>query len=122
MVHCCTLLLKPCFCPTRAASRAWGGFTRFHVLQEAKEQADTQNNGPCSSFNLKYASQDCLEMRNVGSSTDGLPPGVEAIPGPRTQRQVPSLLTVAVMDSRALQFAAAVAARHWQYHSLVSVV
>jgi len=31
---------------------------------------------------------DCLEMRNVGSSTEGLPPGVEAIPGPRTQRQV----------------------------------
>ena len=32
--------------------------------------------------------QDCLEMRCVGSSTDGLPPGVETIPGPRTQRQV----------------------------------
>lgn len=31
---------------------------------------------------------DCLEMRNVGHSTEGLPPGVEAIPGPRTQRQV----------------------------------
>ena len=28
-----------------------------------------------------------------GSSTDGLPPGVDTIPGPRTQRQVlPSLL------------------------------
>ncbi|DBA78396.1 TPA: hypothetical protein ACH3X2_007900 [Trebouxia sp. C0005] len=33
---------------------------------------------------------DCLEMRNVGTSTEGLPPGVEAIPGPRTQRQVVS--------------------------------
>lgn len=32
--------------------------------------------------------QDCLEMRCVGSSTDGLPPGVGTIPGPRTQRQV----------------------------------
>lgn len=31
---------------------------------------------------------DCLEMRNVGICTEGLPPGVEAIPGPRTQRQV----------------------------------
>ena len=36
----------------------------------------------------RVAVQDCLEMRCVGSSTDGLPPGVEAIPGPRTQRQV----------------------------------
>ena len=36
--------------------------------------------------------QDCLEMRNVGTSTEGLPPGVEAIPGPRTQRQVGSPL------------------------------
>jgi len=33
-----------------------------------------------------------LEMRNVGSSTEGLPPGVEAIPGPRTQRQVSSCI------------------------------
>lgn len=35
--------------------------------------------------------QDCLEMQTVGSSTEGLPPGVEAIPGPRTQRQVSHL-------------------------------
>ena len=43
----------------------------------------------------RVAVQDCLEMRCVGSSTEGLPPGVEAIPGPRTQRQVhcPPLLT-----------------------------
>ena len=32
--------------------------------------------------------QDCLEMRCVGGSTEGLPPGVATIPGPRTQRQV----------------------------------
>ena len=38
---------------------------------------------PCA-----HTVQDCFEMRCVGSSTEGLPPGVEAIPGPRTQRQV----------------------------------
>ncbi|GFR46140.1 hypothetical protein Agub_g7666 [Astrephomene gubernaculifera] len=31
---------------------------------------------------------ECLSMRNVGWSTEGLPPGTELIPGPRVQRQV----------------------------------
>ena len=47
--------------------------------------------------------QDCLEMRCVGSSTDGLPPGVETIPGPRTQRQV--LHACRIFDSKLFQVA-----------------
>ncbi|EFJ47999.1 hypothetical protein VOLCADRAFT_104962 [Volvox carteri f. nagariensis] len=31
---------------------------------------------------------ECLSMRNVGWSLEGLPPGTELIPGPRVQRQV----------------------------------
>ncbi|KAJ9506872.1 hypothetical protein QJQ45_026454 [Haematococcus lacustris] len=33
-------------------------------------------------------SVDCLDMSNIGSRADGLPPGVSAIPGPWVQRQV----------------------------------
>ena len=37
---------------------------------------------------LPLPPQECLEMRNIGSSVEGLPRGVEQIPGPRLQRQV----------------------------------
>ena len=69
--------------------------------QQSKLTPKTKAHAQGSSWG--YASQDCLEMRNVGSSTEGLPPGVEAIPGPRTQRQVPPLLTHAAMELIALQ-------------------
>ena len=54
---------------------------------------DTVGSCTLTHLTLNLSPQDCFEMRNVGSSTEGLPQGVEAIPGPRTQRQVTHLVS-----------------------------
>jgi hypothetical protein len=38
---------------------------------------------------------DCFQMEDIGETLDGLPPGVELVPGPRVQRQVGRFLSVA---------------------------
>lgn len=48
---------------------------------------------------------DCLEMRCVGGSLDGLPDGVKKIPGPRTQRQVLLRLPEEGNSNRAMVYA-----------------
>ncbi|KAL6761290.1 hypothetical protein V8C86DRAFT_2535145 [Haematococcus lacustris] len=91
------------------AAPAWHSLSKDLLWQGTEQEALTAPSSPFSALNPTWkvlllsdgsvtrhlqlmtgrpVAVDCLDMSNIGSRADGLPPGVSAIPGPWVQRQV----------------------------------